>query len=583
MPRPRSHSLLAYLALRLVAPLSLAMLGLLLAGYLVYQQTILTLLLDRDSELATLAALDVEYEIREYARALQAVADNPDLIAASGETRLAALRQAMDNQEQSYYDGMAVLDERGALVASVPDGGRAPYLAMAERLQGGARASLAKPDVWLGDIHVDPQTGTGQMVLGVPIQRTDGAYAGALLGSFLTDGSELAELVGDLNPGASGFAYLVDRRGRVIYHPDASLIGADFTNRPFVHSVGQGGTGGVVWDAPDGQRWIADYSPVGETGWGVVVKELWDVAAAPAQTYGGVLLVIGAVVAVIATGLLWRAVGRLARPIGWLSEQSVQLAAGRDAAPTAASGIVEIDRLGEAFDAMAARIQAYRARLRRYVEALTRSQEEERRRIARELHDETVQTLSGIARRLEVYQAAASDPAHRAQLNDVRSQLTEALEGVRRISHDLRPPMLDDLGLLPALDALVQSTRQGPGGVAQTALEVAGAPSPLSPEQELTLYRIVQEALMNVRRHAQADDLRVRLQFEPWAVHLSVTDNGRGFTVPASLSDFVDWDSLGLMGIQERVWAGRGELSIQSAPGQGTQLHVSLPLANGRR
>jgi two-component system sensor histidine kinase UhpB len=438
--------------------------------------------------------------------------------------------------------------------------------------------------VLLGDIQLDPHTGEGRMVFGVPILREDGTFAGVLLGSFRTQDAELAELVGDLSPGTSGFAYLVDRRGHVIYHPDKSLIGVDFTDRPYVQSVGQGQTGGVVWDSPSGVRWFADYAPVGETGWGVVVKELWDIAVAPARVYGRAIIVAGLSTITVAIILLWLGVRHLAIPVELLVKQTEQIGEGKQNQPIGESGIREIDALGAALDQMAEQIEAYRSGLRRYAGAITRSQEEERRRIARELHDETVQNLFGIARRLELYQASTSDPQHLAHLEEIRRKVTETLEGVRQMSRDLRPRMLDDLGLVPALETLAHAALKGEGSVPRVAFEVAGAPSPaaLSAEQELAVYRVAQEAMMNVRKHAQATRLQIRLAFEPQAVHLTIRDDGKGFNLPASLTNFIHQGHLGLMGMQERVWLVGGSLSVQSAPGQGTRLDLTVPIVDGR-
>lgn len=193
--------------------------------------------------------------------------------------------------------------------------------------------------------------------------------------------------------------------------------------------------------------------------------------------------------------LLWHGVRRISAPIASLAGQSARIAIGKDIESTKPSDISEIDALGTAFSRMATQIEAYRAGLRRYAGAITHAQEEERRRIARELHDVTVQNLHGVARRLEVYQSAASDPRYQTQLAEIRGLVTEAMQDVRHIIRDIRPRMLEDLGLIPALESLVRATDEV--GPPRVSLVVTGEPRSLSAEQELVIYRVAQEALAN--------------------------------------------------------------------------------------
>jgi signal transduction histidine kinase len=211
------------------------------------------------------------------------------------------------------------------------------------------------------------------------------------------------------------------------------------------------------------------------------------------------------------------------------------------------------------------------------VGAITHSQEEERRRLSRDLHDDTAQSLLAIMRRLELHQACETDPQRQQQLADLRAMVADTLQGVRLISRDLRPLALDDLGLIPALQALVRAARDGEGGVPDAQFHLAGTPCKLMPEQELALYRIVQEALTNIRRHAHATGLQIDLGFEPSLVRLEVTDDGQGFAVPDSVITFAQGSHFGLMGMQERAWTVGASLTVESQPGRGTRLQVALP------
>jgi signal transduction histidine kinase len=276
--------------------------------------------------------------------------------------------------------------------------------------------------------------------------------------------------------------------------------------------------------------------------------------------------------------LLWQGVSRITTPVRLLVEQTVRLAAGESIERIPAQGIDEIDVLERAFAQMATQIASYRAGLRRYAGAITQSQEDELRRVARDLHDETIQSLVTMARRLELLQASEGDPERLARLGQLQTMVTNTVEGVRQISHDLRPLILEDLGLIPALRGLIRLAHEGEGAVPHAKLEISGEPAGLGAEQELALYRITQEALTNVRKHARATGVRVSVGFDSTAVRLEISDDGRGFEVPDSLTQLAQRGNFGLMGIQERVWAVGGSLSIKSTAGQGTRVSVTMPV-----
>ena len=214
-----------------------------------------------------------------------------------------------------------------------------------------------------------------------------------------------------------------------------------------------------------------------------------------------------------------------------------------------------------------------RERLQALSRRLADAQETERRFIARELHDEIGQVLTGLKLLLETGGRASSDTAaaHMAEAQELVGQL---LDRVRDLSLDLRPTMLDDLGLLPALMWLVRRFA-GQTGI-QVALDESGIDRPLSSDVETAAYRIVQEALTNVARHSQATEATVRMWVEGDALHVQVEDRGKGFDAGAA---YARYESMGLVGMRERAVALGGELVIESVPGSGTQITAELPLA----
>jgi signal transduction histidine kinase len=202
-------------------------------------------------------------------------------------------------------------------------------------------------------------------------------------------------------------------------------------------------------------------------------------------------------------------------------------------------------------------------------------QEEERRTIARELHDDVGQLLTAVKVEIALAQRhieAAGGPAH--ALNDARAISDRALHTVRNLSHLLHPAVLDDLGLPAAIDSYLKEFGKRHG--IRVELQQQGMTHRLQPATEATAYRIVQEALTNIANHAQADSCRVQLHRLPTTLLVTVDDDGRGFD-PEVAAQSGARPGLGLLGIRERVTQLFGTLRLESAPGKGTKLTVVLP------
>ncbi len=215
------------------------------------------------------------------------------------------------------------------------------------------------------------------------------------------------------------------------------------------------------------------------------------------------------------------------------------------------------------------------AMLRHYLRQIIRVQEDERRRLARELHDDTAQALVILSHRLDAldaYHEQLPEPVVQ-RLDELLELADDILRGVRRFSRDLRPPVLDDLGLVPALESLISDlSREG----MRAEFQVLGPRRSLSPEVELTLFRITQEALRNVQKHAEASEVLVRTEFEDARVSITVRDNGKGFRMPEEIGNLAEMGKLGLLGMQERVLLIGGDLRIESEPGKGTTIAVHV-------
>jgi signal transduction histidine kinase len=206
------------------------------------------------------------------------------------------------------------------------------------------------------------------------------------------------------------------------------------------------------------------------------------------------------------------------------------------------------------------------------------AQEEERKRISRELHDEVGQALTAISVSLTMLKKAAAQPLVEDQVNDLQLLLQQTMETIHSFTRELRPAMLDHLGLIPALRAYVRNFGK------RTGLRIRFSAVPeveqLGIEEKTVLYRVIQEGLTNVAKHAHAEWAAVVIRRADRKIRMEVQDNGRAFQVDAAVP-VRGKQRLGLLGIQERVRLVKGEFTLESAPGRGTVIRVQIPLKIG--
>lgn len=219
------------------------------------------------------------------------------------------------------------------------------------------------------------------------------------------------------------------------------------------------------------------------------------------------------------------------------------------------------------------RDMTHRKRLRDFGAAALRAAESVRTEIARDLHDDTAQQLSAHLIHLRLLENAASDETRREQIEILRQGLQETAATVRRIARGLRPPELEDAGLGAAIQAHCRILRESRG--LPVDVEVRPVEGMLDADGLLVLYRIVQEALTNVARHADASRARVRIWREDDMVVAEIRDDGAGFPAQRTL---VEGHGLGLMGMQERATMVGGDLTVDSVTGEGTTVSVRIPV-----
>ncbi len=215
--------------------------------------------------------------------------------------------------------------------------------------------------------------------------------------------------------------------------------------------------------------------------------------------------------------------------------------------------------------------------LRNYIELATRAQEEERKRISHELHDDTIQSLIALSRQLDALSTSKDIPEQgREKFEELWNQTDSIVKGLRRLAQDLRPAAIDRLGLLPAIRSLAEESEKFSG--IKTRVNVIGKEHRLPEDGAVALYRIIQEALRNVWKHSNATRAGIIVEFHDKKIRFTICDNGKGFNLPDQVTDLAKLGKLGLAGMQERVQLLGGAMSVQSQPGKGTTISVEAPI-----
>jgi signal transduction histidine kinase len=269
----------------------------------------------------------------------------------------------------------------------------------------------------------------------------------------------------------------------------------------------------------------------------------------------------------------WGTGRSIGQPVLAMTDAAERLARGELGRPIPASGEDEIARLARALEQLRLALEGdeRRSLLLKHV---IRAQEDERRRIARELHDQTTQQLTALALQLDT--TVTGVPAAREGLAESRTLVRTMIDDVHRIIYDLRPSMLDDLGLLPAIRwyADIHLARRG----VTVQCEFPEAIPALSADASTALYRVAQEALTNVSRHAGAETVMIACTVASGRVTLEIEDDGRGFDPERTMRPRETGEGLGLLGMRERIALLGGDSTIESEPGSGTRIIVVLPL-----
>jgi len=416
-----------------------------------------------------------------------------------------------------------------------------------------------------------PQTGESVMMF-LAVSEKGGSIA---VGAFNPTNLVRQALAGVFIAENGSVVYLINAEGELLYQSGTPSGGETPETHPGIQEA-LAGNSGTDYVPINGGEHVVSYSPIAITGWALVIEEPWEAVTPPllrTTEYAPFILIPAFLMTLVA---LWFGVRQIVQPLQVLESQAVELGGGNyEAIEDPVGGIAEIQHLQDELIHLAHKVKTAQAGLRGYIGAITTGQEEERRRLARELHDDTLQALIALNQRIHLARLGQQDPSLTASLVEIQDLTTRTIENLRRLTRALRPIYLEDLGLVAALEVLARETQQA--GDIPIQFHRTGEPRRLPPQTELALYRMAQEALSNIIRHAQASQARLEIEYASTSVHLSVQDDGRGFTPPESPAALVPQGHFGLLGLYERAELIGARLMLQSAPGSGTHITISLP------
>lgn len=557
--------------------------------------------------IARMAAAEVDETLQEAERQLQQTGglvnydpNNPD------HSNIARLLH--QSYLQSYmFTTVLLLDAHGVVIVAEPSSSYKSGTDLS------ATSYVTQALSQHADSFSDPfqdQMGYPVMAITVPLQDTDQNLKGLLVGLVDLNGSEvITPMQKAVTFGNTAHAVLLDSQGKVV----ASTEGLPFLSAgehpTFYRSALATGKAQVqtvpfelsnVPGEPIGHLHVMAFAPLQEAGWGIAVGGDESVTFAAVHRLRFGLAFLGLLVLASIWALTLGATRLLIRPVQRLTTAAQRIASGELEIPLQAVEGGEIGQMADALEQMRrsllksiedlARLsETLETRVHQRTEALRRqeavarqllrraiaAQEEERRRIAYELHDEIGQGLTAMRLELDRLSRSSTDPDVRDRAARGQEMAAHAVEELRRVIAALHPGILDQLGLVPALQWIAERTLS-PLGIT-IAIEANDMPR-LPPETELVFFRIAQEALHNVARHSGAHQVVLRLERQDGTIVMTVKDDGRGFDPAEVVPDPDTGRGLGLAGMHERASLLGGSVRIVSAPGQGTMVEVRTPL-----
>lgn len=537
-----------------VLPLTLLLVAISFGSFFIHQNAMRSMVGERDERAVRAAASAIDAEARHRLDTIRGLAR---LAGGSPAPNFPQLLADSTYLQSDFDYGLAFISTDHILLAHTQDA----------HFWEQAMARVKAGDV--GEIDAG-----GKPVLLVAYTSPDGksVAAGAFSALNLLQGLLEKDFPTDGNAGV----YIFDPAYRILYRSGPGAIEGDLTKHPGIPEALAGQSGATYVKAGSDEHVLA-YSPIPATGWAIVVEESWEAVSNPTLQTSQITPMI-LIPALLLTALaLWFGAEQIVKPLRSLEAKAARLAWGDfEDIEQPVQGIAEIRHLQSELAHMARQVQAAQQSLHSYIGAITQGQEDERQRLAHELHDDTIQALIALKQRAQLTRRAMPGDASPQALAELEGLTEQTIENLRRTIRALRPIYLEDLGLAAALEMLAKEIGLAPG--LQVDFQSTGQERRLAADVELALYRMAQEALNNVIRHAQATQAQLWIEFGDEVVGLGVSDNGIGFEVPKSPAEFAPGGHFGLVGLYERAQLIGANLEVKSSPGKGTQVSIHLPV-----
>jgi signal transduction histidine kinase len=547
-----------------VLPLTLLLLVIAFGSVTLHQRDMRALVGERDERAVQAATAALESELHHRMASISSLAAFTD--ASTHATFEQVIADSMDLMSD-FDGGLALLDSTGNLTVH-----RAEKELWNSIIQSGSEirlASSANPGPAISVPFAVSDSNRTFVVVSDYSPDTGILIAGAFSPDLLARQTLAASYPAD----SQATIYLLDASGQILYVSGIAPVQSLPADHPGVAEALRGETGTTYVQIANSEHVIA-YSSISSTGWALVTEEDWHAVTSPSLQTTQLAPLVLVPAFVLALFALWFGARQIIQPLQRLESKAAALAWGDfDAIKEPVGGISEVQHLQQELTEMANKLRAAQEGLHDYIGAITSAQEEERSRLARELHDDTIQAVIALKQRVQLAQKSVKDLPGRQSLKELEDLAEQTVENLRRLTRALRPIYLEDLGLVTALEMLARETSQSNELVVD--FQRAGQERRLSRETELALYRIAQEGLNNIVRHAKAKHATLSIRFDK-EIRLEVTDDGMGFAVPKSPTDFAPSGHFGLLGIRERADLMGARLEVRSEEGLGTHLTVQL-------
>jgi signal transduction histidine kinase len=540
-----------------VLPLTLLLLFIAFGGVNMHQQDMRTLVGERD-----------ERAVQSAAAALQSELHHRMAVLASEDISFMDIFATTNDLAKDFNGGIAFLNADEHLIETT--GNDRFWGWVSQNSRSIKLASSSSPELVFSDPILDPNSSQLFVIISAYSDSRDVIVAGA----FSPEALASETLTPTYPTGSHVTIYLLDDSRRLLFVSGALEQESLEADHPGVKEA-LSGKSGVLYVKKEATEHVVAYSPIEATGWALITEEEWEMVVSPSLQLTQMAPLVMVPAFILALIAIWFGAKQIVQPLQKLESKAAALAWGDfDAIKESVGGISEVQHLQMELTEMSRKVQAAQEGLHDYIGAITSAQEEERARLARELHDDTIQAVIALKQRVQLAQKLVKDQNGKQSLKELETLAEQTIENLRRLTRALRPIYLEDLGLVTALEMLAREISQGASLVVE--FQKTGNERRLSREVELSLYRIAQEALNNVVKHSGATRADLSIRYTDSEITLIIADNGNGFITPASPTEFAPNGHFGLLGIHERADLIGARLGIESIQGQGTRVEIRL-------